>query len=138
MNKFNVARGYVLSLNGMNVPKGAFYGRDGHGIWVCMKKELYPLETPTLELYRWNNGGWCLTIEQSATTAYIKACADKNNLWKIPVEYPRFKGLHTISAQMDKTITKKKSQSLKQGRKERRNIYEVPLDYAEKVLSRTF
>lgn len=138
MNKFNVAKGHVLTLHEMPIPKGAFYGKDEKSVWVCIHKELYPLEKATLELYRFYGGEWCLTIEQSSTTAYIKACADKHKLWKIPVEYARFKGIHDISANMDKTISRKRSTALKRGKVDRKNPYEIPLDFAEKVLSRTF
>ena len=103
MNKFNMCKNYITKLYGMPVPKGAFYGKDKYGIWVVIKKEKYDYDVPTLELYRWNNEttGWVLTIERSETVNYICHCADRFDLWNIPVEFPKYTGLHTISARMN-------------------------------------
>lgn len=139
MNKFNICKNYVTRLYDMPIAKGALYGKDKAGVWVCTHKQLYPFDKPTLELYRWNNEemGWVLTIEQSATTAYIADCATRFNLWDIPVEYPRLTGLHSISANMDKTTSRKKCNSLKNVNNRHQNRHDkdfFALDYAEKVM----
>ena len=88
-SKFDMIEEFGKSVLDMPVPKGTFYGEDQWGTWVCIHKELYPFDKPTLELYRWNNEqiGWVLTIEQSETVNYICRCANKYDLWKIPIEY---------------------------------------------------
>ena len=140
MNKFNMCKNYITKLHDMTIPKGALYGKDRWGVWVCIHKELYPLDTPTLELYRWNNEemGWVLTIEQSDTVRYIADCATRFNLWNVPIEYPKFTGIHSISANMDKTISRSKRGSLKAGAQRyanRHNHEQVELDTWEKVVS---
>ena len=124
----------------MVVPKGALYGKDCWGTWVCIHKELYPMDTPTLELYRWNNEemGWVLTIEHSDTVNSIVNYANKFNLWDLPIEYPKYTGIHNISANMDKTISRRKCNTLKRTaqRHEKRHDHEqVALDVWEKVVS---
>lgn len=36
MNKFNIANNYCTCLYGFKVPKGAIYGKDNRGIWICI------------------------------------------------------------------------------------------------------
>ena len=137
MNKFNICKNYITKIQDMVVPKGALYGKDKYGYWVCINKELYPLDTPTLELYRWNNAqmGWILTVEQSETVRYISECATKFNLWKIAIEYPKLTGLHSISATNDKVIRKHKVQRItsQYDHTNRHNDRQIPLDMWESV-----
>ena len=142
MKKFNVCKNFVTVLNGMSIPKGAFYGQDRRGVWVCLETE----HDNTLELYRWQNMRgkceWTLTREQSETTAFICQTADKHNLWNRPIEYPKYTGIHTISdgaARKGRTIQRTKSQALKQGfkRYEDRHKDMIPLDTWEKWVSKT-
>ena len=121
----------------MVVPKGALYGKDKFGYWVCIQKELYPLDTPTLELYRWNNEkmGWVLLLEQSETVAYIAQCATKFDLWNIPIEYPKYTGIHSISENMDKVVRKHKIQRItsQYAFENRHRDEQIPLDIWESV-----
>ena len=142
MKKFNVCKNFVTVLNGMPIPKGAFYGQDRRGVWVCLETE----HDNTLELYRWQNMRrkceWTLTREQSETTTFICQTADKYNLWDRPIEYPKYTGIHTISdeaARKGRTIQRTKSQALKQGfkRHEERHKDMIPLDTWEKWISKT-
>ena len=140
MNKFNLCSNYITKLHDMTIPKGALYGKDRWGTWVCIHKELYPLDTPTLELYRWNNEelDWVLTIEQSETVQYITNCATRFNLWNVPIEYPKFTGIHSISRNMDKTISRSKRSTLKaasQRYENRHDNKQLALDTWEKVVS---
>lgn len=114
MNKFNICNNYITKIQGMVIPKGALYGKDKYGYWVCTQKELYPLDTPTLELYRWNNPemDWVLTIEQSETVRYISECATKFDLWKVPIEYPKFTGVHEIAKNSSNIVRKHKIQRI--------------------------
>lgn len=137
MNKFNICKNYITKIKDMVVPKGALYGCDKYGYWVCVHKELHPLDTPTLELYRWNNAeiGWILTIEQSETVSYISQCATKFDLWKVPIEYPKFTGLHSVSANNDKVVRKHKIQRItsQYDHETRHNSKQIPLDIWESV-----
>lgn len=151
MKTFNVAQGYCHKVANFRIPKGAFYGRDDISYWYCINKELYPLDTPTLEIYRFNpkDEEWYLLIEQSETVNTIVGCATKED-WDMPIEYPKYTGIHNISANMDKTITRKKCQAIKNGTKQfgnrKENPNEIPLDlwetvapmvYSEKVGNKT-
>ena len=142
MNKFNICNNYITKIQDMVIPKGALYGRDKLGYWVCINKELYPLDTPTLELYRWNNAqiGCILTIEQSETVAYISQCATKFNLWNVPIEYPKFTGIHAISSTNDKVVRKHKIQRItsQYDHNNRHNDKQVPLDMWESVAPMTY
>ena len=141
MNKFNMCKNYITKLFDMPVPKGALYGKDRFGVWVCIHKELYTkYKKPTLELYRWNNEetGWILIIEQSDTTKYIADCATRFDLWHVPIEYPKFTGIHKVSANMDKTVTRSKCNSFKRvvrTYENRHNSEQISLDTWEKVIS---
>ena len=107
MKPFNVATGYCHKVAGFPVPRGAFYGRDKISYWYCINKELYPLDTPTLEMYRFNPADeeWYLLIEHSDTVRLIVESATKEE-WDMSIEYPKFKGIHQVSSSI-----KMKSQS---------------------------
>lgn len=143
MKPFNVATGYCHKIANFPIPHGAFYGRDNVSYWYCINKELYPLDTPTLEVYRYNpkDEEWYLLIEQSETVKIIVERATKSD-WKMPIEYPKFAGIHSISANIDKTITRKKCQAIKGGAKRfsnrSENPQQIPLDIAEKVIGHCF
>lgn len=137
MKRFNICTNYITKIKDMVVPKGALYGKDRFGYWVCIQKELYPLDTPTLEMYRWNNDkmGWILLLEQSETVEYIVQCATKFDLWKVPIEYPKFTGIHSISANNDKVVRKHKIQRItsQYDYDHRHDHKQVPLDIWETV-----
>ena len=99
MKLFNVATGYCHKVAGFPIPKGAFYGRDSVSYWYCINKELYPIDTPTLEIYRYNEveDEWYLLLEHSKTVEIIVASATQED-WNMPIEYPKYKGIHNISA----------------------------------------
>lgn len=99
MKPFNVARGYCHKIEDFPIPHGCFYGRDSVSYWYCINKELYPLDTPTLEIYRLNpaDGEWYLLIEQSETVKMIAEKATPED-WKMPIEYPKYKGIHSITS----------------------------------------
>lgn len=141
MKRFNICNIYHAKFYGMIIPRNAWYGQDKTSLWVCIHKELYPLATPTLELYRFSEKyGWVLLQEQSETVNFIKQTADRHNLWGVPVEYPKFTGIHKISANMDKTITRSKKTPFKQANKNQEQRHDnemIPLDRWEKMISRT-
>lgn len=41
MNKFNIAKDYCTCLYSFRVPKGAMYGRDSIGMWICQDYRVY-------------------------------------------------------------------------------------------------
>ena len=99
MKLFNVATGWCHKIADTKIPRGAFYGRDAVSYWYCINKELYPLDTPTLEVYRLNpaDGEWYLLIEQSETVNKIVQYATAED-WAMPIEYPKYTGIHNVSA----------------------------------------
>ena len=109
MKVFNIATGYCHKIQGQPIPKGAFYGRDKVSYWYCIHKELYPLATPTLEIYRLNpeDGEWYMLIEHSSLVQLIVDRATQSD-WDMPIEYPRFTGIHNMSNNMDKVNRKTK------------------------------
>ena len=139
MKPFNVASGYCHKVANFRIPHGAFYGRDNVSYWYCINKELYPLDTPTLEIYRFNPADeeWYLLVEQSETVRLIVEKATPAD-WAMPIEYPKYTGIHVMSANMDKTITRKKCQAIKNGSKRygtrMENPHAIPLDLAEKII----
>lgn len=143
MKIYNVARGYCHKIADTHIPHGAFYGRDKISYWYCINKKLYPLDTPTLEMYRLNpeNNEWYLLIEQSDTVKLIVERATQAE-WDMPIEESKFTGIHSISANMDKTVRRTKSHALKDAsrafwnRNENRN--QLPLDMWESVAPMTY
>ena len=146
MKKFNVCKNFVTVLNGMPIPKGAFYGKDRIGVWVCVETE----PNSPIELYRWQNMRgkceWTLCKEGSSTTDFIKETAAKYSLWNRPIEYPKYTGIHAISEDAARkgrttqsTKSQAKSQVLKRGfkRYEERHKDMIPLDKWEKWVSKT-
>lgn len=146
MKRFNLCKNFVTVLNGMPIPKGAFYGKDRIGVWVCVETE----PNSPLELYRWQNMRgkceWTLCKEASSTTDFIKETAAKYNLWDRPIEYPKYTGIHDISEDAarkgrttQRTKSQAKSQVLKRGfqRYEERHKDMIPLDTWEKWVSKT-
>lgn len=101
MKPFNVAHGWCHKIAGYPIPHGAFYGRDNVSYWYCINKELYPLDTPTLEIYRLNPADeeWYLLIEQSNTVKMIVERATSED-WAMPIEYPKFTGIHNVSSEV--------------------------------------
>lgn len=98
MKIFNVAHGWCHKIADTPIPHGAFYGRDSVSYWYCINKELYPLDTPTLEMYRFDTRSeeWVLLIEQSETVKIIVELATKDD-WNMPIEYPKYKGIHNVA-----------------------------------------
>lgn len=139
MKLFNVARGYCHKIAGVAIPHGAFYGRDSKGYWYCINKTKFPIKSncPALELYRLeSNGEWVLTVEMGDTVKKIFEWATLEE-WAMPIEYPKYKGLHVISANMDKTIRKTKGRAL--GRTWRHhNELEVKSDVWENAAPMTY
>ena len=143
MKPFNIAKGYCHKIADFPIPHGSFYGRDNVSYWYCINKKLYPLDTPTLEIYRLNpaDNEWYLLIEQSDTVKMIVERATPAD-WDMPIEYPKYKGIHVISANIDKTITRSKCQALKGGSQKFTNRSEngcaIPLDMWESVAPMTY
>lgn len=143
MKKFNVCYDFNTIIEGFHVPNGAFYGKDRRGYWICVNHK-YINESCTLELYRFDLWkGWIKSRENSSTVAMIAKKATDNNLWDIPVQYPRYSGIHKITRPLEckKPNIKHDFQSKKcTGLREANRLYserhdvQIPLDIVEKAI----
>ena len=140
MKKFNINKSRCMSLNGMKIPKGAWYGEDNNGVWVCV----HHTPTSAMELYRFNNEseGWYISVEKSRTSKFIAEVATKHKLWNNNVTYyhrnTQFDGLHKIAKNIHQNGGGRyfKSTTLKRVNAEYQKKHEhdtevMPLDYIQ-------
>lgn len=68
--KYCIAKTHNLVWNGFNVPYGAIFGTDSHGLYVFSRVNYSP-KNVELPLYRYFYGTWVCSIERNMTTEHI-------------------------------------------------------------------
>lgn len=108
MKKFNVCNTYGQTFlrgtkNAVEIPKGAFYGKDTDGLYYILDTKPYMSDTGTvyLELYRFKNGQWQVGFETGDTVDLICRIATERNWWNLP----QSKCLHMHSTVHSRTRT---------------------------------
>ena len=107
MKKFNVCTTYGQTFlrgtrNAVEIPKGAFYGKDKRGLWYILDTQPYKIDNIIcLEMYRLINNNWQVGMEIGDTVNLIYRIATEQKLWNTP----QSKCLHMHSAVTSRTHT---------------------------------
>lgn len=108
MKKFNVCSTYGQTFlrgtkNAVEIPMGAFYGKDADGLWYVLDTKPVVTDGGTvyMELYRFTKSRWQVGYESGETVDLIFRIATKNNLWNIPQK----KCLHMYGVVQSRTKT---------------------------------
>ena len=93
MKLFNVCRTHGQTFlrgtkNAIEIPKGAFYGKDAEGLYYILDTRPYRSEGGTiyLELYRFKNSRWQVGMESGKTVDTIHRIAYKNGYYGMKQE----------------------------------------------------
>lgn len=144
--RFAIANSFTCNYGGWNFPKNSWYGHDDSGCWVCVHHERINIESPCLELYRYDEikKDWYISQEMGKTVDFICVTADKYNLWNTPViwKHPRQEQLEIIYNEHKRN--KELSEMMQHKRKHKKNKLhhtlsyynkgEISLDIAEQVI----
>ena len=108
MKRFNICTTYGQTFlrgtrHAVEIPKGAFYGKDEHGLYYILDTRPYKTGCGTvyLELYRFKNNHWQVGMESGETVNLIYRIATEQKLWNTP----QSKCLHMHSAVTSRTRT---------------------------------
>ena len=108
MKKFNVCNTHGQTFlrgtcNAVEIPKGAFYGKDTDGLYYILDTKPYKTDAGTvyLELYRFKNNRWQVGMESGETVDLIHRIASKNGYYGMKQE----KCLHMYGVVKSRTRT---------------------------------
>ena len=112
MKKFNVCNTYGQTFlrgtcNAVEIPKGAFYGKDELGLYYILDTKPYRAGGGTiyLEMHRFRNSEWQVNMESGETVDLIYRIATEKKLWNTPQS--KCLHMHGVVASRTRTVGSK-------------------------------